>query len=175
MQRPSHGTCPEENITMSWWPPAYCPTHYLPHHAQPLLTAKHLPPNIHARTGEETNTPSKTKQNKTKKLQKRSDRTDSQLAVRKCKNGACNGKPRRGGRENTTLFSDSHTLRTRLSRVHENWPRLEGNADNHVQYVTSANAMRVLCFNFKWRAEMILRQRLPGVIETTTQTYQTCR
>ena len=91
----------------------------------------------------------KTKQNKTKKLQKRSDRTDSQLAVRKCKNGACNGKPRRGGRENTTLFSDSHTLRTRLSRVHENWPRLEGNADNHVQYVTSANAMRVLCFNFK--------------------------
>jgi len=53
----------------------------------------------------------------------------------KYKNGACNRKPRRGRRENTASFSDNHPLRTRLSRVHENWPQLEGNADNHVQGV----------------------------------------
>jgi hypothetical protein len=74
--------------------------------------------------------------------------------------------------ENTASFSDSHPLRTRLSRVHENGPQLEGNADNHVWYVTSANATCVLRANFEWRAEIILRPGLPDKIETSTQTYQ---
>jgi hypothetical protein len=41
-----------------------------------MLTAKHLPPKIRARTGEETNKPSQ-------KIAKQSDRTASQLAVEK--------------------------------------------------------------------------------------------
>jgi hypothetical protein len=45
---------------------------------------------------------------------------------------------------------------TRLSRVHENWPQIEGTTDNRLQYVGYANAMRVLRANFKWTAEIIL-------------------
>lgn len=74
MQWSSHGTCPEENNTMPWWPPAYWPTHYLPHYTQPLLTAKYLPPNIPARTGEETNTPRGGEKKKERKKEKRKER-----------------------------------------------------------------------------------------------------